>query len=305
VKRKRRQGRRKAPLRVSAILEWADVHHQRTGKWPEVLSGRIADSPTDDTWNAVHQALKKGLRGMPGNETLAHFLYRHRGVAKVRYASELRIEDILKWADAHFARTGTWPISRSGMIANSGGERWSGVHSALENGHRGLPGGDSLARLLSRYRGVHHHLEQPPLSFKQVLQWADGYFRREGKWPSQLSGPVLEEPSETWGGINQSFCVGLRGLPGATSLSKFLAAHRNKRDHVDWPLGERQILDWARAHLRRTGKWPTMRDGQILEAKSEAWSRIEYAFRHARRGLPKTTLYQFLLANGLVHPSAG
>ena len=37
------------------------------------------------------------------------------------------------------------------------GEVWANIDSALRHGHRGLPGGDSLARCLNRYRGRRGH----------------------------------------------------------------------------------------------------------------------------------------------------
>jgi hypothetical protein len=63
----------------------------------------------------------------------------------------LTVEQILAWADAHQARTGHWPSSESGAIPETRSETWAKVHSALREGHRGLPGGDTLARLLRGY----------------------------------------------------------------------------------------------------------------------------------------------------------
>jgi hypothetical protein len=64
----------------------------------------------------------------------------------------LTVEQVLAWADAHFARTGRWPSAVSGPVADAAGETWAKIHAALYDGHRGFPGGDSLARLLDRYR---------------------------------------------------------------------------------------------------------------------------------------------------------
>jgi hypothetical protein len=61
---------------------------------------------------------------------------------------------ILAWADAHFGRNGRWPSALSGAVAGAPGETWGALASALRNGCRSLPGGDSLARLLARERGV-------------------------------------------------------------------------------------------------------------------------------------------------------
>src|SRR5262245_61677913 len=62
----------------------------------------------------------------------------------------LTTEQILAWADAHHARTGEWPRQRSGPVPEAPGLSWAGIDQALRYGRRGLPGGDSLARLLAR-----------------------------------------------------------------------------------------------------------------------------------------------------------
>ena len=64
----------------------------------------------------------------------------------------LTVEQVLAWADAHHLRTGSWPTTASGRVRGARGERWRALDRALRMGHRGLPGGDSLARLLDRER---------------------------------------------------------------------------------------------------------------------------------------------------------
>jgi hypothetical protein len=66
----------------------------------------------------------------------------------------LTVKQILTWADAHRARTGRWPSARSGRVDGGDGETWGAVNFALAKGFRGLPGGDTLARLLQRERGL-------------------------------------------------------------------------------------------------------------------------------------------------------
>jgi hypothetical protein len=65
----------------------------------------------------------------------------------------LTVEQILAWADAHYARTGRWPTAASGPVEGAPGEVWGHINAALYDGQRGLPGGDSLARLLNWNRG--------------------------------------------------------------------------------------------------------------------------------------------------------
>jgi hypothetical protein len=55
---------------------------------------------------------------------------------------------ILAWADAHFQRTGTWPLPTSGPVVDAPGENWRAINQSLYTGFRGLQGGISLKRLL-------------------------------------------------------------------------------------------------------------------------------------------------------------
>jgi hypothetical protein len=64
---------------------------------------------------------------------------------------KLTVAEILRWADAHHERTGRWPSTASGPVRDAPGEGWRAVNLSLRNGYRGLPGGDSLARLLVRH----------------------------------------------------------------------------------------------------------------------------------------------------------
>jgi hypothetical protein len=57
-------------------------------------------------------------------------------------------------ADAYFERTGEWPNLNSNEVPGEPEENWRRIDNALRQGHRGLPGGSSLLRLLVRKRGV-------------------------------------------------------------------------------------------------------------------------------------------------------
>jgi len=66
------------PLTEDMILAWCDAHHKSTGQWPPAKSGRIAD--TNEKWANINQALRMGLRNLPGGSSLARLLAQHRGV---------------------------------------------------------------------------------------------------------------------------------------------------------------------------------------------------------------------------------
>ena len=131
----------------------------------------------------------------------------------------LTVPIILGWADAHFQRTGEWPIRRSGKIIGAIGETWGNVHANLCRGGRGLQGGITLAQLLERERSAFNKKHQPKLTHKRILAWADAHFERTGDWPVQTSGSIPESPKTTWAAVNAALTAGTRGLPGGDTLA--------------------------------------------------------------------------------------
>src|SRR5262249_19229075 len=99
----------------------------------------------------------------------------------------LSVSQILDWADAYHSRTGKWPNSATGPIPEAPGETWSSVNSALARGSRGLPGGSSLAQLLTEERGKQREQMPHRLSVGQILAWADAHHERTGRWPTAAS----------------------------------------------------------------------------------------------------------------------
>jgi hypothetical protein len=140
------------PLTVEQILAWAVAHHARTGRWPKPTSGPIREAP-GETWMGVSLALYRGCRGLADCPSLATLLAGRRGKRVGMRKPPLSVGQVLAWAKAHRRRTGRWPHAASGEVADAPGETWAAVNAALDHGSRGLPGGDSLARLLRRHEG--------------------------------------------------------------------------------------------------------------------------------------------------------
>jgi len=278
---------KKSPLFVDEILEWADAHYERTDDWPiGNHAERVYEAP-DENWRALDLALRRGYRTLPPGQSLAQLLEEYRGRRNRKNLPEYRLHDILAWADAHFKRTGGWPLLTSGAIADAPGETWQAVQDALWNGQRGLPGGYSLARLLADHRGVRNHLYMPPLSIEQILDWADAFRNRHGRWPTIRSGGIEGEPWETWWNCDYCLSHGARGLPGGSSLARLLGERRGVRNQSNVPpLDEGQILQWADAHRERVGRWPNENQGPVFEAPEETWAAVDIALRVGSRGLP-------------------
>jgi hypothetical protein len=272
-------------LYISQILEWADHYHKRTGHWPTLHSGPIR-SPYELSWRKVDSALRIGLRGLPGNSSLAQLLDEQRGVRNRSRLPRLTARQILAWADAYRGHKGKWPTSESGPIMAAPGETWKAIDHALRLGMRTLPGGSSLARLLEARRGVPNIQTLPRLTVKEILGWADAHHKHWGVWPNNKAGAVRGTPHETWAGVNTAMKMGRRGLPGGSSLARLLAKHRGVRNPKDPPkLKMASIYRWIKAHHRRTGAWPTRKSGSIVEAPGETWAMVDRAMGKGLRGL--------------------
>jgi hypothetical protein len=199
---------------------------------------------------------------------------------------DLTLKQILAWADRHYQATGQWPAVESGPVQGCPQEKWKGIHRALREGFRGLPGGSSLARLLERQRGVRYRQRLPRLTEQQILAWADGHHRRTGRWPNLNSGPIVGARGESWLNVDKNLRGGYRGLRGRSSLARLLEAERGVRNRRSAPrLTVKQIRAWADSHRRQTGKWPTSESGSVRDAPEENWHAINLALYFGHRGL--------------------
>jgi len=268
-RRRRKRVPRKPPLTVELILAWADDHHARTGSWPTVYCGEVLAAP-NEKWPNIDQCLRVGFRGLSGGDTLCQLLVRERGHRSATSPPNLTEDQIVSWAVAYRQKTGDWPTQNSGPVDGQLGEVWNHLNTSLLVGQRGLPGGDSLARLLERRFGVRNPAHCPPLTEEQIVAWADEHRQRTGRWPAIKSGPVALSPDDTWAAIDDALRRGRRGLTGGSSIVKLLARHRGVRNHVDLPpLTVEKILAWADDHHARTGQWPTRSAGPVLVAPGE------------------------------------
>ena len=293
--------RRKEPLTIEQILAWADAHRAATGEWPTCDSGPVRDAPHHLTWAAVRGALSNGGRGLPAGWTLPRLLAQYRDVRP-----PLSLERILAWADAHHAATGRWPADLSGSIAGVESENWETINRNLKIGGRGLPGGQSLSRLLAEHRAVRNAYSRPPLNIEQILAWADAHHAATGRWPSSETGPVDGVPGETWEAIASSLRMPGRGLAVRTTLGRLLIEHRGPEAHNRSPgLTLEQVLAWADVHHAATGRWPCISASAIIGVPGESWRKIDSALRKRQRGLPGGLTLAQLLAKHRGHRNKG
>ncbi len=208
----------------------------------------------------------------------------------------LTVDQILAWADVHCENTGQWPTALDGTVGGARGETWLHVDGALSRGRRGLPGGSSLAMLLTKHRRIKGVRAARPLTLRQILDWADAHHQRTGKWPTTHAGEIPFAPGETWYRVQTALKRGRRGLPGGQTIAGILQEHCGVRSkaHLD-PLTTRTILKWANAHKRTTGRWPTRLSGHVEGADGTTWMAIQDALYLGGRGLPGGTSLARLL----------
>lgn len=302
------QRRKGTHLSVQTIREWCESHWQRTGRFPASTSGPVREEP-EITWLVVNRVLRSGGRHLPGDSTLARFLREQFNTTDRRGRVVLTPELILKWADAHFERTGRWPAVRQSHlpqypVPESPGDNWRLINVAMHHGHRGYKGPPSLRALLSKERGEKYRHWLAPLSVKQIIQWAENHRTRTGSWPNYKSGVVSEAPSSTWSMINESLVYGKRGLVGGNTLAQLIArlSHAKPLSRTS-RLTIEQILRWADAHRRRNGQWPHIKSGPVHEAPHENWRAIHTSLYNGRRGLQERCSLPQLLAKHRGAPS--
>ena len=265
-------------------------------------SGTIPET-SGETWKRINESLETGGRGLPKGSSLNKLL---------RPQSPLTIETILLWITEYHDHTGAWPRVASGVIEGAPDLTWQRVNTLLLSGRRGLPGGSSLASLLTEHFGVKGRRVRPPgeyhflLSIELILAWASNHKSRTGQWPITATDAIQEAPGETWARIDYFLRYGGRGLPGQSSLAKLFAVHFGVKNRSGRPPGKypfllsiELILGWASNHKSRTGEWPIARSGAIEAAPGETWARIDYFLRNGGRGLPGQSSLARLLSEQL------
>jgi hypothetical protein len=215
-------------------------------------------------------------------------IVRHGGMPRRRPPKQppppLTVAEVLTWADAHRARTGSWPSAYAKRIPEAPlGTNWRQV----DNGLRGLPGKSSLAQVLADHRGHRNIRALPRLTVAAILRWADAWKLRTGKSPLIYSGAIPEATNgDTWHFIDLALRSGARGLRPGSSLPQLLAQRRRVRNFPGTPpLTIETIFQWADEYHKEIGLWPTAMAGPIAGQPGETWGTVNAALDGGKRGL--------------------
>jgi superfamily II DNA or RNA helicase len=268
-----------ARLTESKVLKWCDEYRAQHGNYPN--SSTTGPIPgTTETWQGIVGACGNGTRGL--KRTLPQLLAARRGVRNIQNAAALTVDQILRWARSHKRRTGKWPTATSGPIPNTL-ETWSGIDVASKRGRRGLSQKRSLAQLLADEAGVRYRLAPCDLTIGQILEAADEYRRKTGRFPVQQSG-YCDALSSKWANVDLAIRRGR--VPGNHgSLAKLLADKRGKPLRVRGDLTVEQIVKWIMAYRDKHGRVPSAHSGPV-PGTDETFIGIDLALRKGARGLP-------------------
>ncbi len=284
------------------IVKWAKAHRERTGRWPHRFAGTVPEAPGEH-WRKIDLALANGHRGLAGGSSIIRLLVKHCRVRDPRNPPPLSVKQILAWVDAHYRRSGDWPTRSSGPVPEAPGETWSIICKAMTDGTRGLPGGASLVKLLSKHRMTLYRRKGLPLKRSQILDWAAAHHELTGKLPTKKSGSVRDISGETWAAIDASLRVGSRTLPAGSSLADLLKRHYTPAyQGVGQRLTTKKILKWADDFRQRLGRWPTKQSAFVDPSKGEKWGTIDLALQLGHRGLPAGSSLHKLLRDNRPNP---
>ena len=215
----------KPALTEGALLAAAREHFRDYGDIPTRRSKEPIPLLPGESWLAIDQAGFQGHRGLMKGRTLAVIFAPLR--EELRIGIPLSKEMIIAEARAIHALHGVLPTRRTTLPPPTLHTTWVAINVALERGLRGLPGGDSLSKLLQPLRtelGLDKTLSEPA-----ILAAARTFHHEHERLPSQLTtDPVPGMPHESWSKIHGAGQLGLRGLQKGRTLSKILQPLREE-----------------------------------------------------------------------------
>jgi hypothetical protein len=127
-----------------------------------------------------------------------------------------------------------------------------------------------------------------PLTEELIFSWVDAHHQRTGQWPQTKSGEIPGASGITWRHVAYALAAGRRGLPGGSTLARWLAEklgiHKNLRQKR--LLTVERVASWVDAYHQRTGDWPRFLSGKIPKSGGLSWSTLNNALVKGRWGLP-------------------
>jgi hypothetical protein len=212
---------KESPLTEDIIVKAMKEYHEDHDKYPSSESGDASKYlKFKITWSAIGACLRKGLRGLPGDSSLAQLRKKY----DIGVKPDLTEEQIIKAMRGYFEEHGRYPSLRGGCASKYIFEDilWSGIDASLRHGHRGLPGGSSLHKLKNE-RSFKHSLAK-----EDIAMAMKAYHEDHNKYPSKESGDASKYFGFkiTWEAIDHLLRRGVSGGHKGSSVAKLKKHYR-------------------------------------------------------------------------------
>jgi len=127
------------------------------------------------------------------------------------------------------------------------------------------------------------------LTEKMIVEAAKRYHARTGSWPIIHAGDATEDFgfAITWTAVDGALRQGYHELPGGSSLFMLLRPFTGKAERTKLVLTEEMIIEAAKRHHARTGRWPPMKACDATEdfGFATTWTAVDHALRRGGNGL--------------------
>ena len=268
------------------VKNLVNQHFNLTGSWPTANSEWLFEGK--DSWAAIDMALREGLRGFSGGESLSQLLH-DEGLSANFLSSKLpSLNEIVSIALDYKEKNGQLPKRETGQITGYLGVTWHSVNGALRRGKIEGTSAKSLADLWAE-RFEHRNVNNLELlTESKVLDWCDEWYTKSAKYPTNKSPSLPSMGTETFRSIDTALRDQRRGLNGYKSLADFLNKKRGRKNNYQISnLSLETIKAWMISWHQEHQSWPSATDGVIPGTDEEKWSNINALLHRGGRGLSR------------------
>jgi hypothetical protein len=128
------------------IIDYMIVFKDKYGYFPHAHSKENEMLPSGESWHGFDKALRNARRGLT-KTTLASLKEKYFGIKNILTLTKLFEKQITKWVIEHYNKYGEYPSKKTEINSLPNGECWRKLEADLAQGHRGLPGNNSLAKI--------------------------------------------------------------------------------------------------------------------------------------------------------------
>ncbi len=285
---------RAAHIRMEQVHNAMRTFEGLNSRWPNRKDGVVPD--LGGSWLAIDEALRVGVRGLPGGSSLSKERLALIGSRSRKQLTAASVKDAIL---AHHAATGAWPNESTAGATPGVAHSWSYLRAVVRKGTL-FPNGYTFSKLVRELRGL------SPSKGKITIDSVEDAIRafqvaNDGKWSSLATKGAVpitsrDGPTLTWQTLDVYLARGLAGLPKVgddgrpLTLAKVVARLRGViagSTSLTVGMVEQAMLTWR----RNEGRWPTAKTPGNAPRIGVTWKALNIYLQRGKRGLPsKLTL---------------